>query len=68
MELTSSFLDLLQHFAPVFTALTYRKFVVIVAGWVLQEYINPYGKYAFEVSEDLRGAALHPLRSGRPPA
>jgi TnpA family transposase len=31
----------------------------------LYEHINPYGKYAFEVSEDLRGAKLRPLRSGR---
>jgi TnpA family transposase len=29
------------------------------------EHINPYGKYAFEVSADLRGAKLRPLRSGR---
>ena len=28
------------------------------------EHINPYGKYAFEVSEDLGGAKLRPLRSG----
>ena len=32
MELTSSFLDLLPHFAPVFTAPTYQTFTVIVAG------------------------------------
>ena len=32
------------------------------------EHINPYGKYAFEVSADLRGAKLRPLRSGGPPA
>ena len=32
------------------------------------EHINPYGKYAFEVSEDLRGARLRPLRPGRSPA
>ena len=31
------------------------------------EHINPYGKYAFEVSEDLGGAALRPLRSGAIP-
>jgi hypothetical protein len=37
MELTSSFLDLLLPFAPVFTAPTYRTFVVIVAGWVLSQ-------------------------------
>jgi len=37
MELTSSFLDLLPHFAPTFTAPTYRTFVVIVAGWVLSQ-------------------------------
>src|SRR6516162_6031769 len=37
MELTSSFLDLLPHFAPVFTAPTYQTFVVIVAGWVLSQ-------------------------------
>ncbi len=37
MELTSSFLDMLPHFARVFTAPTYRTFVVIVAGWVLSQ-------------------------------
>jgi DDE superfamily endonuclease len=37
MELTSSFVDLLQHFAPVFTAPTYQTFVAIVAGWVLSQ-------------------------------
>ena len=35
MELTRSFVDLLQHFAPVFTAPTYQTFVAIVTGWVL---------------------------------
>ena len=37
MELTSSFVDLLQHFAPVFTAPTSQTFLVIVAGWVLSQ-------------------------------
>src|SRR3954447_2615759 len=37
MELTSSFLDLLPHFAPVFTAPTDQTFVVIVSGWVLSQ-------------------------------
>ena len=37
MELTSSFRDLLPHFAPVFTAPTYPTFVVIVAGWILSQ-------------------------------
>jgi hypothetical protein len=37
MELTSSFLDLLQQFAPVFTAPTYQTFVAIVAGWILSQ-------------------------------
>ena len=32
------------------------------------EHINPYGKYAFEMSKDLGGAKLRPLRPGRPPA
>jgi TnpA family transposase len=32
------------------------------------EHINPYGKYAFDVSKDLDGARLRPLRPGRPPA
>ena len=32
------------------------------------EHINPYGKYAFDVSKDLGGAKLRPLRPGRPPA
>jgi hypothetical protein len=37
MELTSSFRDLLPHFAPVFTTPTYQTFVVIVAGWVFSQ-------------------------------
>jgi hypothetical protein len=37
MELTSSFCDLLPHFAPVFTAPTYQTFVAIVLGWVLSQ-------------------------------
>jgi hypothetical protein len=37
MELTSSFLDLRQHFAPVFTAPTYQTFVAIVEVWVLSQ-------------------------------
>jgi Tn3 transposase DDE domain len=32
------------------------------------EHINPYGKYGFEVSKNLGGAKLRPLRTGRPPA
>ena len=32
------------------------------------EHINPYGKYAFEMSKDLGGAKLRPLGPGRPPA
>jgi hypothetical protein len=32
------------------------------------EHINPYGEYAFEVSEDLRGARLRPLQPGKVPA
>ena len=35
MELTHSFVDLLQHFAPVFTTPTYMTFVAVVTGWVL---------------------------------
>jgi DDE superfamily endonuclease len=45
MELTSSFLDLLPHFAPTFTAPTYQTFVVIVAGWVL----SPRHRFLTEV-------------------
>jgi DDE superfamily endonuclease len=37
MELTSSFVDLLLQFSPVFTAPTYQTFVAIVAGWVLSQ-------------------------------
>jgi DDE superfamily endonuclease len=37
MELTSSFVTLLSHFSPVFTAPTYQTFVWIVAGWVLSQ-------------------------------
>jgi len=37
MELTDSFLTLLQSFDPVFTAPTYQTFVVIVTGWILSQ-------------------------------
>src|SRR5271170_1526380 len=35
MELTASFVDLLQHFVPVFTAPTFQTFLQIATGWVL---------------------------------
>jgi SRSO17 transposase len=35
MELTESFVNLLQHFAPVFTSPTHLTFVAVVTGWVL---------------------------------
>jgi SRSO17 transposase len=35
MELTPSFVALLQHFSPVFTAPTYHTFTLIVTGWLL---------------------------------
>ena len=35
MELTPSFLALLQHFAPVFTVPTFQTFAFIVTGWIL---------------------------------
>src|SRR5947199_9876145 len=35
MELTPSFVALLQHFAPVFTSPTYATFVAVVTGWLL---------------------------------
>ena len=35
MELTSSFVVLLQHFAPVFTEPTFRTFGQIATGWIL---------------------------------
>ena len=37
MELTHSFLTLLQSFDPVFTAPTYQTFVVVVTGWILSQ-------------------------------
>jgi len=37
MELTDSFLTLLQNFAPVFTVPTSQTFVVIVTGWILSQ-------------------------------
>ena len=37
MELTDSFLTLLQSFHPVFTAPTYQTLVVIVTGWILSQ-------------------------------
>ena len=35
MELTLSFVDLLQHFLPVFTAPTFQTFLEICNGWIL---------------------------------
>jgi SRSO17 transposase len=35
MELTPSLVDLLQHFAPVFTAPTFQTFLEVVTGWIL---------------------------------
>jgi SRSO17 transposase len=35
MELTHSFLPLLQNFVPVFTEPTYATFVAVVTGWIL---------------------------------
>ena len=37
MEVTDSFLTLLQNFVPVFTAPTYQTFVVIVTGWIISQ-------------------------------
>ena len=37
MEITDSFLTLLQSFDPVFTAPTYQTFVVIITGWILSQ-------------------------------
>jgi DDE superfamily endonuclease len=37
MELTSSFVNLLPQFSPVFTSPTYQTFVAIVTGWVLSQ-------------------------------
>jgi SRSO17 transposase len=37
MQLTASFVDLLQQFAPVFTAPTFQTFVQIVTGWILSQ-------------------------------
>ena len=37
MELTRSFVDLLQQFAPVFTSPTYFTFVAVVTGWILSQ-------------------------------
>jgi DDE superfamily endonuclease len=37
MQLTSSFVDLLQQFAPVFTAPTFQTFVHIATGWLLSQ-------------------------------
>ena len=35
MELTASFVDLLQHFIPVFTTPTFQTFLEITTGWLL---------------------------------
>lgn len=37
MELTQSFVDLLQQFGPVFTAPTFQTFVQIATGWILSQ-------------------------------
>lgn len=37
MQLTASFIELLQHFAPVFTGPTFVTFVQIATGWTLSQ-------------------------------
>jgi SRSO17 transposase len=37
MELTLSFVTVLQHFSPVFTVPTFQTFVWIVTGWILSQ-------------------------------
>jgi hypothetical protein len=37
MQLTHSFLDLLRHFIPVFTAPTFETFLQIASGWILSQ-------------------------------
>ena len=37
MQLTQSFLDLLQHFTPVFMAPTFQTFLQIASGWLLSQ-------------------------------
>jgi hypothetical protein len=44
MELTSSFVVLLQHFLPVFTAPTFATFVEVATGWLL----SPRRRYITE--------------------
>jgi hypothetical protein len=45
MELTPSFLTLLQHFAPVFTVPTFQTFLQIASGWIL----SPRHRYVTDV-------------------
>src|ERR1035438_2378617 len=45
MELTTSFVVLLQEFLPVFTAPTFQTFVAVLTGWVL----SPRHRYVTEV-------------------
>lgn len=42
MELTLSFVNLLQQFAPVFTAPTFQTFVQIATGWILSPQRHRY--------------------------
>lgn len=37
MEFTQTFLDLLQHFTPVFTAPTFRTFMDVLTGWTFTQ-------------------------------
>ena len=37
MEVTRSFLDLLQQFTPVFTSPTFETFLQIVSGWIVSQ-------------------------------
>src|SRR6478736_6423970 len=65
MELTSSFLDLLPHFAPVFTAPTYQTFLVIVAGWVLSQRHRFITEVIFSGGHVGTGLHYDPLISSR---
>jgi SRSO17 transposase len=45
MEVTASFVALLQHFLPVFTAPTFQTFVEVLGGWVL----SPRHRYVTDI-------------------
>ena len=68
MELTASFVELLQDFAPVFTTPTFQTFLEIVTGWILSHRHRYVTEVIFAAATLAMGIGVGSIASSaRPP-